>query len=80
MINEAIRLCATNGHIIILNHFSGSKNWAWLEKIAEPVAAKIGFHSSFSYEEHIEKSALNVIEILTANFLGLSKLVTATKK
>ncbi|MGL5005595.1 MAG: class I SAM-dependent methyltransferase [Casimicrobium sp.] len=77
LIGEAIRLCARDGHVIIANHFSGSKTWAFLEKVAEPIAAKIGFHSSFSYEEHIGQSPLNVIAVEPANLLGLSKVVTA---
>jgi phosphatidylethanolamine/phosphatidyl-N-methylethanolamine N-methyltransferase len=77
LINEGMRLCSPKGHIIIVNHFSGSKTWALLEKVAEPIAAKIGFHSSFSYEEHIEKTPLNVIAVEPANLLGLSKVVTA---
>jgi phosphatidylethanolamine/phosphatidyl-N-methylethanolamine N-methyltransferase len=77
LITEAMRLCSASGHVIIVNHFSGSKTWALLEKVAEPIAAKIGFHSSFSYEEHIGQSALNVIDVQPANLLGLSKVVTA---
>jgi phosphatidylethanolamine/phosphatidyl-N-methylethanolamine N-methyltransferase len=77
LINEAMRLCSKSGHVIIVNHFSGSKTWAFLEKVAEPIAAKIGFHSSFSYDEHIGQSALNVIAVEPANLLGLSKVVTA---
>jgi phosphatidylethanolamine/phosphatidyl-N-methylethanolamine N-methyltransferase len=77
LIDEAIRVCKPDGHIIIANHFSGSKTWAALEKIAAPVAAKIGFRSSFSYEEHITNVSLNVVNIDTANLLGLSKVITA---
>ncbi len=77
LINEAMRLCSPTGHVIIANHFSGSKTWAFLEKVAEPIAAKIGFHSSFSYDEHIGKSSLNVTKVEAANLLGLSKVVTA---
>lgn len=77
LIAQAIRLCSPTGHIIIVNHFSGSKTWALLEKVAEPIAAKIGFHSSFSYDQHIGQSALKVIHVQPANLLGLSKVVTA---
>jgi phosphatidylethanolamine/phosphatidyl-N-methylethanolamine N-methyltransferase len=77
LLNQAIRLCSKQGHVIIVNHFSGSKTWALLEKVAEPIAAKIGFHSSFSYEEHIGQSALKVLSVEPANLLGLSKVVTA---
>ncbi len=77
LINEAIRLCSPEGHVLVVNHFSGSKTWALLEKVAEPIAAKIGFHSSFSYDEHIGKSGLNVVHVEPANLLGLSKVVTA---
>ncbi len=76
LLREAMRLCSKGGHVIIVNHFSGSKTWALLEKVAEPIAAKIGFHSSFSYEEHIGQSPLKVIAVEPANLLGLSKVVT----
>jgi phosphatidylethanolamine/phosphatidyl-N-methylethanolamine N-methyltransferase len=79
LIDEALRVCKPGGHIIIANHFSGSKTWAALEKIAAPVAAKIGFRSSFSYAEHIESTPLNVVAVERANLLGLSKVVTATR-
>jgi phosphatidylethanolamine/phosphatidyl-N-methylethanolamine N-methyltransferase len=77
IIQQAIRLCSDTGHIIIANHFSGSKSWALLEKVAEPIAAKIGFHSTFSYEENIVNTPLKVIAVEPANLLGLSKVVTA---
>jgi phosphatidylethanolamine/phosphatidyl-N-methylethanolamine N-methyltransferase len=79
LIDEALRVCKPDGHIIIANHFSGSKTWAVLEKIAAPVAAKIGFRSSFSYSEHIESTPLNVVAVERANLLGLSKVVTAKR-
>lgn len=77
LIHQAIRLCSRDGHIIIANHFSGSKSWALLEKVAEPIAAKIGFHSTFSYEENVVNTPLKVIAVEPANLLGLSKVVTA---
>lgn len=79
LLHEAMRLCSSDGHIIIANHFSGSKTWALLEKVAEPIAAKIGFHSTFSYDEHIGQSPLKVIEVEPANLLGLSKVVVGKR-
>lgn len=79
LIDEALRVVKPEGHVIIANHFSGSKTWAALEKIAAPVAAKIGFRSSFSYAEHIEATPLNVMTVERANLLGLSKVVTARR-
>lgn len=77
LISEAIRVCKPDGHIVIVNHFSGSRAWAMLERLAAPVAAKIGFRSSFSYEEHISARPLKVERVSRANVLGLSKLVVA---
>jgi phosphatidylethanolamine/phosphatidyl-N-methylethanolamine N-methyltransferase len=77
LIEEAIRVCKPEGHVIIANHFSGSKTWAALEKIAAPVAAKIGFRSSFSYDEHVLQTPLSVLNVERANLLGLSKVVVA---
>jgi phosphatidylethanolamine/phosphatidyl-N-methylethanolamine N-methyltransferase len=75
LVNEAIRVCAPDGRIIVANHFNGSKSWALLEKLYAPLAAKIGFRSDFSYEEHILAHPWTVESVETANWLGLSKVV-----
>ncbi|MCS6995397.1 MAG: methyltransferase domain-containing protein [Casimicrobiaceae bacterium] len=75
LVHEAIRVCAPEGRIIVANHFNGSKAWALLERLYAPLAAKIGFRSDFSYEEHILAHPWTVESVETANWLGLSKVV-----
>jgi phosphatidylethanolamine/phosphatidyl-N-methylethanolamine N-methyltransferase len=68
-------VCKKDGHIIILNHFSGSGAWYLLEKTVKSFAEKIGFRSEFSYDAHISKHQLNVIKHKKVNLFGLSKLL-----
>jgi phosphatidylethanolamine/phosphatidyl-N-methylethanolamine N-methyltransferase len=80
LVREAIRVCKSTGHIVLVNHFSGSKTWAALESIAAPVAKKIGFRSSFSYEDHVLRHAWCILRAEKANLLGLSKVVLLKPK
>lgn len=76
LINEARRVCHDNGHIIIINHFSGFKSpWSALEFLAKPLAKKIGFSSDFSYKENIEDLNLSVIKNYPVNIFHLSRVV-----
>jgi len=75
LIAEARRVCKKDGYILIVNHFSGSGYWWFLEKAMNRFARKIGFRSEFSYQEQIETYDWKVIKLKTVNLLGLSKLV-----
>ncbi len=75
LVAEAIRVCAPGGRIVIVNHFSGSKFWRGFEALAAPLAARIGFHSTFSYEENVLAHPWQVEKNLSANWLGLSRVV-----
>jgi phosphatidylethanolamine/phosphatidyl-N-methylethanolamine N-methyltransferase len=75
LIKELKRVCKKDGHIIIVNHFSGSGVWLVLEKLAKNLAERIGFRSEFSYDTHISRHQLNVIKFQTVNLFGLSKLL-----
>lgn len=75
LVAEIRRVCRKGGTILILNHFSGSKFWWFLERAVRSVADKIGFRSDFSFEEQIMKHDWEVLSVQKVNFLGLSKLV-----
>jgi phosphatidylethanolamine/phosphatidyl-N-methylethanolamine N-methyltransferase len=75
LIAEIRRVCRNNGTILILNHFSGSRFWWFLEKAVRSLANRIGFRSDFSYTEQILKHDWQVESVKKVNFLGLSKLV-----
>lgn len=75
LVKELKRVCKKDGHIVIVNHFSGSGAWVFLEKMAKHLAEKIGFRSEFSYEAHISKHQFNITKIKKVNLFGLSRLL-----
>lgn len=75
LVAELRRVCRPGGCIIILNHFSGSRFWWWLERCVTPLADRIGFRSDFSFEEHVLAHDWEVLAVRPVNLLGLSKLV-----
>lgn len=75
LITEVRRVCKKEGHIVIVNHFSGSGIWWFLEKMVKNLAERIGFRSEFSYEVHILKHDWKIMKALSVNLFGLSKLI-----
>jgi phosphatidylethanolamine/phosphatidyl-N-methylethanolamine N-methyltransferase len=75
LIAESIRLCHPKGHIVIVNHFSGSWSWSLFEKILSPLSKRMGFRSKFSYSHILGCNQWKVISCTNANFLGLSKVL-----
>lgn len=76
LIFEARRVCKKNGFIVIVNHFSGiNSRWKFLEKLAAPLAKKIGFHSHFPYDKYIESVDWKVLKSYSVNIFNLSKVV-----
>jgi phosphatidylethanolamine/phosphatidyl-N-methylethanolamine N-methyltransferase len=75
LIAEIRRVCRKNGTILILNHFSGSRFWWFLERAVRSLANRIGFRSDFCFNEQILKYNWEVQSVRKVNFLGLSRLV-----
>jgi phosphatidylethanolamine/phosphatidyl-N-methylethanolamine N-methyltransferase len=75
LVNEIRRVCKPDGTILIVNHFSGSRFWWLMERAVSRVAEYVGFHSEFSYEEHILAHDWQVVSVQTVNLFGLSRLV-----
>jgi phosphatidylethanolamine/phosphatidyl-N-methylethanolamine N-methyltransferase len=75
LVAEVRRVCKKGGHIIVLNHFSGSPFWWLLERGVRSVADRVGFRSDFVYEEHILTHDWQVESVQSVNLFGLSKLV-----
>lgn len=73
LIRELKRVCVQGGRILVLNHFSGSRFWALLERAVHPIADRIGFHSEFRFEDHARD--WNIESVQSVNPFGLSKLV-----
>lgn len=61
-------------HIVIANHFSGSKTWSLLERLVCPLAACVGFRSDFNLAEKVLAHDWTVESVRTSNLVGLSCL------
>ena len=75
LVSEIRRVCKPDGHILIVNHFSGGRFWLLFEWLSSRLAARIGFRSTFHYADHIEQHDWEVLSVQPANLLGLSKVV-----
>lgn len=76
LVAEIRRVCRKGGTILILNHFSGSRIWWFLERAVRALANRIGFRSDFCYDEQILKYDWEIQSVKKVNLFGLSRLVT----
>ena len=72
---EMRRVCRKGGTIFVLNHFGGSPLWWLLDQVARPLAHRIGFRSSISFDEQILREPWEVRSVRKVNLGGLSRLV-----
>ena len=75
LVAEIRRVCRPGGHILIVNHFSGSRFWWLLERLVRSVADRVGFRSDFDYARHILSHDWQVLSSTPVNLFGLSRLV-----
>jgi phosphatidylethanolamine/phosphatidyl-N-methylethanolamine N-methyltransferase len=76
LVTEIRRVCRPGGTILILNHFSGSRFWWFLERAVRSLANRIGFRSDFCFDEQILKYDWEILSVKKVNLFGLSRLVT----
>lgn len=75
LVAEARRVCRPDGHLLILNHFSGAGIWSAFEAPLRAFASRIGFRSDFSYSHHVERHDWQILSCKPVNLFGLSRLV-----
>lgn len=75
LIHEIRRVCKPGGSILILNHFSGSSFWWFLERAVRSIADKVGFRSDFSLEQYVLPHDWQIQSVQSVNPFGLSKLI-----
>jgi phosphatidylethanolamine/phosphatidyl-N-methylethanolamine N-methyltransferase len=75
LVAEVRRVCRPGGHIVILNHFSGQRQWRSIEALMRPLAAWLGFRAEFSLEQHVLRQPWQVLSVEPVNLLSLSRLV-----
>lgn len=75
LVEEVRRVCRPGGHIIIVNHFSGSPLFRPLEWILGPLADRIGFRSRFSLRENVSRHSWKVLSNTGAGPFGLYRVI-----
>lgn len=74
LLDEARRVCAENGRVLILNHFAGAGIWQMAERLTARLADRVGFRSTMSMEI-IDCPRWQIVSVQSVNLFGLSKLV-----
>lgn len=75
LVAEVRRVCRPGGHIVIVNHFSGQRQWRSVETLLRPLAAWLGFRAEFSLEQHVLSQPWQVLSVESVNLLSLSRLI-----
>jgi phosphatidylethanolamine/phosphatidyl-N-methylethanolamine N-methyltransferase len=79
LLAEVDRVCRPAATVLVLNHFRGAGVWQLAERLVEPLAHRVGFHSTISLESTLEGSQFQLEEVRKVNLFGLSKLVQLKK-
>ena len=79
LLAEVRRVCRPGGHIVIVNHFSGQRQWRSIEVLLRPLAAWLGFRTEFSLEQHVLRQPWQVLSVEPVNLLSLSRLIHVRK-
>ncbi len=75
LVAEVRRVCRPGGHIVIVNHFSGQRQWRSIEALMRPLAAWLGFRTEFSIQQHVLRQPWRVLSVEPVNLLSLSRLI-----
>ena len=75
LVAEIRRVCRPGGHIVIVNHFTGSRFWRPMERIVRSLADRIGFRSDFDYADNILRHDWTVLSSNYTSFVRLYRLV-----
>lgn len=71
LLEEMRRVCAREGDLYIVNHFSHSNPLVGLiERMIAPFSSLLGFHPDFSLEDFLQRTGLDVAEKIPVNLLG----------
>jgi phosphatidylethanolamine/phosphatidyl-N-methylethanolamine N-methyltransferase len=75
LVAEVRRVCRPGGNIVIVNHFSGQRQWRSIEALTRPLAAWLGFRTEFSLEQNVLCQPWQVLSVEPVNLLSLSRLI-----
>lgn len=75
LVTEVRRVCRHDGHIVLLNHFSGGRWFRWSERLMKAFAEHLGFRSEFDFAHYVGKYDWAIESVHSTNLLGLSRVV-----
>jgi phosphatidylethanolamine/phosphatidyl-N-methylethanolamine N-methyltransferase len=75
LLEEARRLLAPGGQMVMLNHFAGVSGLRWLERLFAPFADRVGFRSDLTLERVLKLADLPVEEVRRLSPVGFFTLV-----
>ncbi len=76
LVDEMRRVCKPNGEMFIVNHFRSRNGFIRaLEGLFSPLAKLVGFHPDLGLEDLLEQTALDVVEVRSANLFGYWKVL-----
>lgn len=79
LLEEAQRLLAPGGQMVVLNHFAGVSGLRWLERWFAPFAERIGFRSDLTLERVLAMARLQVEEVRRLPPIGFFTFVRLRK-
>jgi len=78
MVSEMKRVCKQGGDLFFLNHFTNGNGLIGVyESLLSPFAKLIGFRPTFSIDDFVSDSSLDVVEIASVNMFGCWTLIHA---
>jgi len=79
LLGELRRVCKPDGSVFILGHFGGAGVWQVAERLASPLADRIGFRTDIS-ASILEHPDWEIVASHTVNLFGLSRLVELRRR
>lgn len=79
LVEEARRLLAPGGQMVVLNHFAGVSGLRWLERLFAPFAERVGFRSDLTLERVLAMAQLEVLDVRRLPPIGFFTFVRLRK-